>query len=221
MFTKDPTSATTRLLAAFGLAMLASATAHAVPMNANKGGPSPAVPSDDGGGAGNKCDPGQGQSFTACTWEGSPTIIKFNVGGSWDVNPAEAGPGWDIDPSDGPVLADIDADANTVTYSLNGFTIVFSNSAADPKSVSWTYDNSGSLVTYWHIKYGGRDQWIVLGDGTPVSSGTWNNDTGIQQAISHITFFDSGEKTVPEPGTLALLGLGLLGLGAGRRRKSA
>jgi hypothetical protein len=220
MLNKVPTSATTKLLAALGLAMLASATAQAMPLNANKGGPSSAVPGD-GGGPGNKCDPGQGQSFVNCTWSGSPTIIKFNVGGTWDVNPGEAGPGWDIDPSDGPVLADIDGDANTVTYSLNGFTVVFSNSAADPKSVSWTYDNSGSLVTYWHIKYGGQDQWVVLGNGTAVSSGTWNNDTGIKQAISHITFFDSGEKNVPEPGTLAMLAVGLLGLGAARRRKAA
>ena len=40
--------------------------------------------------------------------------------------------------------------------------------------------------------------------------------------ISHISFFVArGTSTVPEPGTLALLGLGLLGMGAARRRKVA
>jgi len=230
------TSRRTALAATVLATLLTSAAAQAVPIQSNRGNapgqqggpnvqqgrPNNGQPNNDnGGGAGNLCDPGQGQSFQDCTWNGSPTIMKFNFGGSWAVNPDEAGPGWDLDPNDGPTLTDIDNDPDTITYSLNGFTVTFSNTADAPKHVSWTYDNSGSLVTYWHVKYGGQDQWVVQGNGQPVSSGTWLNDGGIGQSISHITFFDSGQAQIPEPALLALLGLGLAGLVAVRGRKSA
>ena len=209
------------LTAAIAATLLTAGSAQAAPfVNAGKqGGPaSHAAAAMEEGNPGNKCDPGSGPGFQACAWMGSPTIMKFNLGGSWDVNPAEAGPGWDIDAGDGPTLLDINPDPDFLTYSLNGFTVSFSNTADSPRTVSWTYDNSGSLVTYWHIKYGGQDQWRVFGDGTPVSSGSWV-ETGFQQSISHITFFDSGVP-VPEPGSLALLGLGLAGLGMARRRRA-
>jgi hypothetical protein len=43
---------------------------------------------------------------------------------------------------------------------------------------------------------------------------------GHLDSISHYTY-PGGTTTVPEPGTLTLLGLGLVGVGALRRRRSA
>jgi len=43
------------------------------------------------------------------------------------------------------------------------------------------------------------------------------NNQGRPRGLSHLSFYDS-EVRIPEPGTLTLLGLGLLGMGLSRRR---
>jgi subtilase family serine protease len=81
-----------------------------------------------------------------------------------------------------------------------------------------TYDNiaigfksgEGTLDPDWAI--------FLLNDNT--LSGTWSISG--QQALSHAILYGMGTpgRDVPEPGILALLGLGLVGLGMARRRKS-
>jgi hypothetical protein len=81
-------------------------------------------------------------------------------------------------------------------------------------------------VLYMVIKGGNEYSVYSLGSGG-ASSGFWAtapnqlNPQGVPQDISHISFYGEGGNEVPVPGTLGLLGLGLVGLGAVRRKQQA
>jgi len=64
------------------------------------------------------------------------------------------------------------------------------------------------------------DNWFVFLLNDFVSSGFWSftNYYGKGGGLSHVELYGSG-YSVPEPGTLALLGAALLGVGLARRRR--
>jgi len=109
-------------------------------------------------------------------------------------------------------------------------------SSIDGSEFSFVFGPGGSGTGFWTYTPGAGDPAITAfvakggsafnlfsteGDYTDVAYFTPNNPSGGPAGLSHMSFYNSGDDyRVPEPGTLALLGLGLLGIGAARRRKA-
>ncbi|MCG3169198.1 MAG: hypothetical protein CALGDGBN_00711 [Pseudomonadales bacterium] len=141
------------------------------------------------------------------TFEGNDCAGKpgCEIGGSPAIGK------WDNDLSDWDDLT-----ASGITVTDNG-----------EDGVSWEW-NSGPEVHFWAVKQGreytvfwtqddsitGCDvENMTLECTVALTSGAWEGDW------SHVSFYNTGGHEVPVPGTLGLLGLGLLGLGVARRKQ--
>jgi hypothetical protein len=109
----------------------------------------------------------------------------------------------------------------------SSYSTTFLNSALDPSGALLSFTGGPAidcLSCYLAIKDGNQSPGYYF-----FNLSAWNGTESIsladfwprQGAISHISIWGTTSASVPEPATLGLFGLGLLGVGLSRRKKKA
>jgi hypothetical protein len=135
---------------------------------------------------------------------GSPLIVKFDFNDNGGITDITTG-----------------AFGGSDAYWTSLFTFSFANGLG-----SWTYTpGAGDPLITAFVAKGGNDFNYYEGSGnsssfnTPTTCG--NPSRPGPCGLSHLSFYDSDSYQMPEPSTVALLGIGLLGAGVARRRKAS
>ena len=78
-----------------------------------------------------------------------------------------------------------------------------------------------TTATWFAIKAGNRTAFFANNGGEIELSVLYESIAGEGAGISHVTFWGGTTTQVSEPGTLALLGMGIMGFGLMRRKRAA